>query len=237
MEVPVTFNQFSNLAEIAQITGRKKGRLGELMAMGSRRMSEEIGQESFKYLYEVKGMEIAGHSARGLRQMGIGYATATRGGSHHDTRPNYYPDDPQNDPGFQHMPEYTYNSQNNTAIRDSLVICAFIYERAFGTQLNQETPTVMQYITGWDMTLDEMVAVAERIYTMERIINVRRGVDRSADTLPYRVMNEPIPEGPSKGWHCSAEELSKMLDEYYSLRKWNSNGIPEKERLQELGIE
>ena len=237
LEVPVTFNQFSNLAEIAQITGRKKGRLGELMAMGSRRMSEEIGQESFKYLYEVKGMEIAGHSARGLRQMGIGYATATRGGSHHDTRPNYYPDDPQNDPGFQHMPEYAYNSQNNTAIRDSLVICAFIYERAFGTQLNQETPTVMQYITGWDMTLDEMVAVAERIYTMERIINVRRGVDRSADTLPYRVMNEPIPEGPSKGWHCSAEELSKMLDEYYSLRKWNSNGIPEKERLQELGIE
>lgn len=237
LDLPVKFAEFTNLAEIAEFTAWKKGKLGELIAMGSRKMSEEIGQDSYRYLYQVKGLEIAGHSARGLRQMSIGYATATRGGSHHDTRPNYYPDDPENDPGFEHMPEYAYNSQNNTTIRDSLVICAFIYERAFGTQLNDETPAIMKYITGWDMTLDEIITIAERIYTMERTINVRRGVDRSADTLPYRVMNEPIPEGPSKGWYCSAEELSRMLDEYYSLRKWNSNGVPEKERLQELGIE
>jgi len=236
LELPIEFNKFANLDEIVRITGRKEGRLGELMAMGSRAMSEEIGRDSFKYLYHVKGMEIAGHSARGLRQMGIGYATATRGGSHHDTRPNYYPDDPEVDPGFDHMPEYAFNSQNNTAIRDSLVICAFIYERAFGTQLNQVTPDVLNYITGWDITLEEIVTAAERIYTLERLINVNRGADRAADTLPYRVMNEPIPDGPSKGWYCSPDDLSGMLDAYYKMREWDSNGIPGKNKLEKLGL-
>ncbi|MEJ5362644.1 MAG: aldehyde ferredoxin oxidoreductase family protein [Spirochaetota bacterium] len=236
LEIPLHFGKWNHLAEIAEYAAYQKGLLGKLLAMGSKRLSEYIGSESQKYLYEVKGLEIAGHSARGLRQMSLGYATATRGGSHHDTRPTYYPNDPEVDPGFTHQPEYSFNSQNNTAVGDSLVLCRFIHERSFGTQINETLAEAVSYITGWDMTKQELMEIGERIYTLERLINVSRGINRKSDVLPYRVMNEPIPDGPSKGWMCSNENLQKMLDEYYRLRGWDENGIPRNETLQRLKI-
>jgi aldehyde:ferredoxin oxidoreductase len=236
LEIPLHFGKWNHLAEIAECAAYQKGFLGKLLAMGSKRLSEYIGSESQKYLYEVKGLEIAGHSARGLRQMSLGYATATRGGSHHDTRPTYYPNDPEVDPGFTHQPEYSFNSQNNTAVGDSLVLCRFIHERSFGSQINETLAEALSYVTGWDITKQELVEIGERIYTIERLINVSRGIDRKSDVLPYRVMNEPIPDGPSKGWMCTTEDLQKMLDEYYELRGWDKIGIPTKETLQRLKI-
>ena len=236
LEIPLHFGKWNHVADIAEYAAYQKGLLGKLLAMGSRRLSEYIGDESEKYLYEVKGLEIAGHSARGLRQMSLGYATATRGGSHHDTRPTYYPNDPEVDPGFTHQPEYSFNSQNNTAIGDSLVLCRFIHERSFGTQINETLAEALSYVTGWDITKQELVEIGERIYTLERLINVSRGIDRQSDVLPYRVMNEPIPDGPSKGWMCTNEDLQKMLDEYYRLRGWDKNGIPTQETLKRLKI-
>ncbi len=236
LEIPLHFGKWNHLAEIAEYTAYQKGLLGKLLAMGSKRIAEYIGKEAKKYLYEVKGLEIAGHSARGLRQMSLGYATATRGGSHHDTRPTYYPNDPEVDPKFTHQPEYSFNSQNNTAVGDSLVLCRFIHERSFGTQINETLAEAVSYVTGWDITKQELVEIGERIYTLERLINVSCGIDRRSDVLPYRVMNEPIPDGPSKGWMCSHEDLQKMLDEYYKLRGWDENGIPTNKTLQRLKI-
>lgn len=236
LEIPLHFGKWTHLSEIAEYTAYQKGLLGKLMAMGSKRLSEYFGGDSYKYLYDVKGLEIAGHSARGLRQMSLGYATATRGGSHHDTRPTYYPNDPEVDPGFTHQPEYSFNSQNNTAVGDSLVLCRFIHERSFGTQINETLAEAIAYVTGWDMSKQELIEIGERIYTLERLINVSRGINRKSDILPYRVMNEPIPDGPSKGWVCSNENLQKMLDEYYTLRGWDENGIPTQETLKRLKI-
>lgn len=69
--------------------------------------------------------------------------------------------------------------------------------------------------------------IGERIYNLERLINVERGVaNRESDTLPYRVMHEPIPEGPSAGMHCPPEELDSMLEEYYAFRGWDEDGVP-----------
>ena len=65
---------------------------------------------------------------------------------------------------------------------------------------------------------------------------MREGVRRSHDTLPYRVMYEPVPEGMHKGMHCPPEELEGMLDTYYKLRGWNPEGIPTPEKLQTLGL-
>jgi len=236
LEIPLHFGKWNHLSEIAEHTALQKGLIGKLLAMGSKRIADYIGTDAYKYLYEVKGLEIAGHSARGLRQMSLGYATATRGGSHHDTRPTYYPNDPEVDPGFTHQPEYSFNSQNNTAVGDSLVMCRFIHERSFGTQINETLAEALLYITGWDITKQELIEIGERIYTLERLINVSLGIDRKSDILPYRVMNEPIPDGPSKGWVCTNDDLQKMLDEYYKLRGWDENGIPTKETLQRLKL-
>lgn len=236
IDMTVSFGSGERLSSIIRAVAFREGTAGNLIAEGSERMAARFGGEAHKYLYTAKGLEIAGHSARGLRQMSLGYATATRGGSHHDTRPAYYATDPEIDPGFDHQPEYCVNSEHNTAVGDSLVLCRFLHERAFGMQLNESLVSLLRYITGWDIDLEELKGIGERIYNLERVINVNRGIDRARDTLPYRVMHEPIPDGPSQGWYCPPDELDAMLDRYYSIRGWDERGIPTPKKLSELGL-
>jgi aldehyde:ferredoxin oxidoreductase len=229
----ISFGNGEHLAEMIKLTAFKQS-IGELLALGSERLAARFGDESRKLLYSVQGMEIAGHSARGIRSMGLAYATSTRGGSHHDARPDYR--EPEADPGLDAHAEYCVKSQNYTAITDSLVICRFIAERTFGTQVSDSLREILHYVTGWEMNLEEVEAIGERIYTLERLMNVKRGVNRSKDTLPYRVMNDPIPDGPVKGRYCPEDALQTMLDTYYRLRGWDQEGIPTHEKLTELGI-
>ena len=65
---------------------------------------------------------------------------------------------------------------------------------------------------------------------------MREGVRRKDDTLPWRVMHEPIPDGPSAGMLCPPAELSTMLDRYYDLRGWDTDGVPTEARLSALGL-
>ena len=232
----ITFGDQSRLAELVRLTGRREG-IGAILAQGSAKLAEKWGSEAEKLLYAVQGLEIAGHSARGIRAMGLGYATSTRGGSHHDTRPNY--SEPDGDPGFDNQADYAIRSQNYTALGDSLVICRFVIEKGFGSPLDtfdSSMAEVVQAVTGWDLDLEELTTIGERIYNLERLINTRRGLNRSHDTLPYRVMHEPIADGPSKGRYCPEEQLQTLLDEYYHARGWDSNGIPTAEKLSQLEL-
>ena len=166
--------------------------------------------------------------------MSLSYATSTRGGSHHDARPKYLL--PDEDPGFAGQPEYTVRSQHFTAVGDSLILCRFIEERGFGSTNNESVAKVLNFVTGWDVDVGELETIGERIYNLERLMNVRRGVSRDRDTLPYRTMNEPIPEGPAAGRCCRPEDLDAMLDEYYRLRGWTEMGIPSEQKLMALGL-
>jgi len=229
----VTFGDGEAMVKLTEKTAKRQG-IGEILSLGSSRLSKRFGKDSHKYLYAVKGLEIAGHSARGLRGMSLAYPTSTRGGSHHDARPHYPSHDP--DPGFEPQPEYVVKNQYYTAVGDSLVMCRFTAERGLGTPLNEDMVKVVNYVTGWNIGLQGLEKTGERIYNLERLINVRRGVSRKDDTLPYRVMNEPIPDGPSKGRYCSQEDLDRMLDTFYELRGWSREGIPTDQKLAELGL-
>ncbi len=206
---------------------------GALLALGSSRLAERF--DAGHLLYCQQGLEMAGHSARGLKNMGLAYATSTRGGSHHDARPHYV--DPQAEPDFEAQPSICLHSQNNTAIGDSLVICRFVQERVLGTRLNEAYLPLLNLITGWDLTLSELECMAERIYTLERLINVRRGLTRARNMLPWRVMHAPIPDGPSRGRFCPQETLEDMLSAYFALRGWDEDGVPTSARLAELGLD
>jgi len=231
---PVRFSDGEHLTELLKKTAKREG-VGDILALGSKKIAERFGKEASRYLYEVKGMEIAGHSARGLRMMSLGYATSSRGGSHHDARPVY--SEPGVDPGFDGQAEYVVKCQHNTAVGDSLVMCRFLYERAFGMAISEKLVKAVSLVTGWDLTLDELELTGERIYNLERIINTDRGVRRSDDTLPYRVMHEPIGDGPAKGRYCPPDILDEMLDVYYDLRGWDKDGVPKNDTLLRLGLE
>jgi aldehyde:ferredoxin oxidoreductase len=229
------FGDYHTILELIEATAYRRG-VGDLLAEGSVRLAAQLGPEAAKYLYAVKGLEMPAHSARVLKGMSIGYATATRGGSHHDTRPTlqYATDHDNTTP--EGKPEFAVKNQHFTAVGDSLTQCRFVSERGFGGMLNAHYPRMINAITGWNLSLADVERIGERIWNLERAFNVREGTRRQQDILPYRVMHEPVPEGMHKGMHCPPEELSAMIETYYTLRGWNAEGIPTPEKLAALGL-
>ncbi len=233
--VPFGWGDHAGLIRLIELTARREG-FGDRLAEGSRRLAAEIGREAERLPYAVKGLELPAHSARALKGMSIGYATATRGGSHHDTRPT-----PQYAPGFdrrstEDKPAFAVKSQHFTAVDDSLVMCRFTSERGFGLFVNDSYAGLVSAVTGWDMDAAELERLGERVVNLERLFNVREGVRRADDVLPWKVMHEPIPDGPSAGMHCPPAELAAMLDAYYALRGWDADGVPTPERVAALGL-
>lgn len=233
---PLRWGDHRTILTLVQMTAFREG-FGDLLAEGSVRLAERLGEEAKQLLHCVKRLELPAHSARALKGMSIGYATGTRGGSHHDTRPTM-----QYGQGFDRKspegkPLYAMRSQHFTAVGDSLLLCRFTAERGFGMLLNETYARMISAVTGWDLSTEEVETLGERIVNLERCFNVREGVGRKDDTLPWKVMHEPIPEGPSQGAHCPPEELDRMLDEYYALRGWSKDGVPTEGKLKALGLE
>jgi aldehyde:ferredoxin oxidoreductase len=233
--LPFGWGDWRGMLRLIEMTAAREG-FGDRLAEGAWRLAESLGAEATRLVYAVKRLELPAHSARALKGMSIGYATATRGGSHHDTRPTpqYAQSYPRLDPAGK--PEFAVKSQHFTAVDDSLVLCRFTSERGFGLFVDEPYARMINAVTGWDMTVDELERVGERVINLERLFNVREGVRRKDDVLPWRVMHEPIPDGPSAGAHCPPEELGLMLDRYYALRGWDGDGVPTPARLAALDL-
>ena len=211
--------------------------IGDLMAEGSLRAARVIGGDSERFAIQVKGLEVPGHSARALRGMALGYSTATRGGSHHDPRPTGEYAGASDRKAIDGKATWVIGTQQMTTIGDSLVQCHFL-ERLLGFTLTQRYVDMINPVTGFGYTFNELVDVAERILDLERAFSVMTGIRRRDDTLPRRFLEEPIPEGPSKGMHTDEPTLNKMLDEFYGLKGWDRRtGIPTKEKLARMGLE
>ena len=75
--------------------------------------------------------------------------------------------------------------------------------------------------------------VGERIWNMERQFNLAAGLSAKDDDLPPRLKTEPAKTGPAKGL---VNGLDKMKPEYYKVRGWTPDGVPEKATLERLGL-
>jgi aldehyde:ferredoxin oxidoreductase len=126
--------------------------------------------------------------------------------------------------------EDTYN------LIDSFIVCKF----SRGTYYKELPDMAKLYglVTGYDTTDVELKKAGERIQNAARLFNLREGLGRKDDNLPWKVMNEPIPdEGPSKGAMVTQYELDLLLDDYYESRGWDRNGVPTEAKLRELGMD
>jgi aldehyde:ferredoxin oxidoreductase len=128
------------------------------------------------------------------------------------------------------------DSEDVYALIDSLIIC----KNAKGT-LYKELPDMAKLytlVTGYEMTPQEIGLAGERINTLARLINIREGLSRKDDTLPWKVMHQPIPDdGPAKGAVVTQDELDLLLDDYYLSRGWTLGGVPTMDLLTRLGLE
>jgi aldehyde:ferredoxin oxidoreductase len=119
--------------------------------------------------------------------------------------------------------------QDFTAVVDSSGVCLFT---TFGIGVPQFV-NFCNAANGTNMTDADLLEIGDRIYNLERVFNLEAGIDPSQDTLPRRMLEEPLPDGPAKGEVC---RLSQMLPDYYEVRGWSSGGIPTEAKLQSLGL-
>lgn len=93
-------------------------------------------------------------------------------------------------------------------------------------------PKAIQLATGMKMDFGRFMEVGDRGYTLERLFNLREGIDKSQDRLPDRFTREPLSGNPRM-----RVRLDKMLPKYYKLRGWDKNGVPGNKTIRKLGLE
>ena len=204
---------------------------GNLLAEGTKRVSETIGQDSHKFAMHSKGQDFAAYEPRALVGMGLMYATATPGANH-----SYGPTLTGERVNLKDMrtskgkAKLARNEQNKYCLQDSMIFCSF---SRFGMD-DELRLRFANAVTGWGYSDDEVTLIADRIYTLERLFNIREGFSKADDSLPLRCLNEPLPDGPARG---NTVPLAPMLKEYYEQRGWSQDsGFPEKRTIERLGL-
>ncbi len=122
--------------------------------------------------------------------------------------------------------------QDVICLVNSLILCQYAYQ-VYGVSLSTHLRW-LNAITGWDMSMDEFMGTGERIFNLKRLINQRQGLTGKDDTLPPRLL-QPLTD-LSDAEQRVPDSLAEQLQEYYTLRGWNSEGIPTKQRLHQLSL-
>ena len=128
-------------------------------------------------------------------------------------------------------------SEDFVSLFNSLVTCMFgaatqFLMVGFGPTTYSE---ILLRITGWNMKYDELMAVGERVFNLQRLFNYRlKGWDSTKDTWTDKRSYEPAKMGIFKG---KAVPWDEVLQDYYVVRGWSAEGIPTKAKLTQLKLE
>lgn len=234
---PLRFGDPDAMIEMVQKMAYRDG-FGDALAEGSYRLAEKYGHPEIAVT--TRKQEFPGYDPRGSQGMGLLYATSNKGASHMEGDVAYeevfstpVKEDPLTTEG---KPELVKRFQDAFALIDASGLCVFLAVRYVFSKDRMIWPVrlsqLMEYTTGTAYTPEEVLTAADRVYTLERLFLMKAG--STEDTLPHRMLHEPLPEGPAKG---KVNELDKMLPDFYAERGWDENGWPTKEKLEALGIE
>ncbi len=225
--------KFGNAEAIVEYTrkmGLREG-FGDKLAEGSYRLAEAYGHPELSM--SVKKQELPAYDPRGAQGHGLEYATSNRGGCHvrgYMISPEILGAPEKIDPQtLEGKPTWVKTFQDLTAFIDASGLCLFS-SFALGAD---EYGALAAAATGWDIDGNEVLKIGERIWNLERLFNLRDGFSKADDTLPERLLKEPMPDGPNKG---AVHRLGELLPEYYKVRGWDENGVPTEEKKKELGL-
>ena len=226
----INFGDTERMVELIHQIVSQEG-IGEVLGLGEAGAANAFGDPDLAMA--VKGMGIPAYDPRAIKGIGLNYATSNRGACHvrgYTIASEVMGIPEQTDRlAYAGKAQLVITFQDLTAAIDSLDCCLF---SSFALSV-KDYADLLSGMTGWEIDEDELMRTGERIYNLERHYNNLLGFAGKDDTLPNRLLHEPIPDGPSKGEVCA---LDKMLPEYYRLRGWE-NGIVPEEKLRELGIE
>jgi len=219
------------VVNLVRMIGYRAG-IGDEMAEGSFRFAARYGHPELSM--SAKKLEVPAYDPRGLQGQGLEYATSVRGACHvygNMVYPEVLGVPVKLDPSAtENKAQWTKTMQDLAAAVDSSGMCLFGGRVLSGA----DYAAMVSALTGQRMGEHEFLQAGERIWNLQKIFNLRAGIGRDDDTLPPRMLKEPLKDGAPKGqvWHRDA-----LLPAYYAARGWDDLGRPTKEKLKELGIE
>jgi aldehyde:ferredoxin oxidoreductase len=232
----------------------RRGRLGDLLAEGSALAARQLGPEAEARLITVKNTELPAHMPQVKKSMGLIYAVNPFGADHqsteHDTSyeessgPVYLGNlawlglttpVPATDLGREKV-EFTLVTQYWTSVTDVLTLCQFDWGATWQLYGPERMVEVINAVTGWETTREELLTLGARRVVMQRWFNAREGFTRADDRLPPRVY-EALVGGASDGMTITRDEMEHALDLYYAMAGWDvETGIPLPATLEQLGL-
>lgn len=231
------FGDGEALAEAIEALAERRGELGALLAMGSRRAAERIGPEALALAPQVKGLELPGYHPARMPAMALGLAVGTRGADHN--RSGAYEADlserlgPDPDPDPAEVARAAVETEDRAALFDSLVLCKFL--RGALRDLHAEGAAMLEAVVGWDVSADELRQVAARVVNARKCLNLREGWTRAEDALPPRLFG-PSPD-PAARRPLDRARLDAQISAYYETRGWSRQGLVPAALRAALGLD
>jgi aldehyde:ferredoxin oxidoreductase len=244
--IELSFGNADAMLEMLQQIIDREG-LGKLLGEGSYRAAQEIGKDAMEYAIQVKGQELALQEPRAMHGLGLGYAVSPTGADHcHNMYDQGYTEaeSPRMqkaaamgilepvpydnlDPEKVRILIYQVNWQHTINCLDVCMFMPFDYARM---------RDIVQAITGWNVTVWELLKAGERALNLARVFNAREGFTMEDDTLPTRFFT-PLESDSKPHPALTPDELQNGLATYYAMMGWDpDSGMPTRGRLQELDI-
>jgi aldehyde:ferredoxin oxidoreductase len=229
------FGDLESVLWLAEKIAKREG-IGDLLADGTRAASRVLGGGSEAFAIQVKGLEMSGYESRNAPAMLLSYMTADIGAAHNRSWAVTH-DLAEGREKLEGKAARVVELQHIRPVFDTLGACRLQWvELAMPLEKYAE---MFAALTGIPYSWADMEHVAEREFNLTRAFSIRENPDygRQYDMPPARVYTEVTPGiGPSAGTISSLEAIDYLLDDYYSLRGWTSNGIPTGAKLQALGL-
>jgi len=234
---------------------KNEGPLGKVLSQGSERAAKVWGNGADECLITVKGAEAPAHMPQAKRSLGLIYAVNPFGADHQSSEHDPYYEEGVADlnlnrlkmiglstpqPGYSLTEEkvrFAYLTEVFYSMLDSVELCQFVFGPAWTLYGPAETVAMVNAVTGWGVTVDELMAVGERRLNLFRTFNARERLTRKEDKLPKKFFKALKGTGPTAGFALTHEEIESALDNYYKFAGWTSDGIPTRDTLKKHDIE
>jgi len=231
--IELKFGRSDLLVKLIRDTAYRQD-FGEIMSLGTKVMAERLGKGSEQFAMHCKGLELGGYDPRGAKSMALVYACGSRGGCHKTSGLTALADErlrKEERLSDKLKGPVVKRARDRKVIVDSAIMCQFV---ALGVS-DSTLARLLSGAIGYDFSVDGLYIIGERGSNVERCFNVREGLRRSWDTLPYRLLKESPPFGPTKE---QVVNLEPMLDDFYEVCGWDvKTGIPTVYKLNELGLQ
>jgi aldehyde:ferredoxin oxidoreductase len=254
--IELRFGNAGAMLETLQQIVENRGPLGTVLSQGSARAAQVWGSGAEACLITVKGEEAPAHMPQAKRSLGLIYAVNPFGADHqsseHDwmyeegiAAPLYLDRLAQLDlkdiqPAGTLAPEkvrFAAYTQVFYSMLDTLELCQFVWGPAWTLYGPAETVDMVRAVTGWPVSLYELMKVGQRRLNLLRAFNAREGFSRKEDRLPAKFFKPLAGTGPTAGVTLDEAEFEAALDLYYQLLGWTHDGLPTRAALVDLGIE